>query len=208
MNILTEKYEQAISKTVDINEHMPTLRSYAADCDGILELGVRGCISSWAFLTGLLEGPGPNRRLFMNDVEECNIADLVNTVTTLNLPCHISFEWTSDLNLRFPEGTRFDMVFIDTWHVYGQLKRELERFHSIANKYIVLHDTEVDGEFGESVRMRHNIDALSKQSGFPVEEITRGLKPAVNEFLTQHREWTMHAHYRNNNGLTILRRVQ
>jgi cephalosporin hydroxylase len=98
------------------------------------------------------------------------------------------------------------MVFIDTWHVYGQLKRELERFHAIANKYIVLHDTEVDGEYGESIRLNHDIHALSASSGFPTEEITRGLKPAVNQFLMTHPEWTMHAHFRNNNGLTILRR--
>lgn len=207
MNILEEKYELAIRRTVDINEHLPTLRTYAADCDSILELGVRECVSSWAFLIGMLEGPGPNRRLFMNDIEECDVADLVNTVAKLNLPFRISYEWSNDLTLQFPEGTRFDMVFIDTWHVYGQLKRELEKFHTIANKYIVMHDTEVDGVFGESVRRHHDIHKETRDTGIPLDEITRGLKPAVNEFLASHPEWTMYSHYRNNNGLTILKRI-
>lgn len=207
MNILTEKYNQAIARTVDINEHMDTLRFYAADCESILELGVRGCVSSWAFLIGLLEGAGPNRRLFMNDLQECDLSDLIQTVAHLNLPYDISYEWISDLNLQFPAGTRFDMVFIDTWHVYGQLKRELAKFNEIANKYIILHDTEVDGEFGEAIRTKQDVERMSQITGIPKDEITRGIKSAVNEFLTQHPEWNMHAHYRNNNGLTILKRA-
>jgi hypothetical protein len=39
----------------DINEHLPTLYKYATECGSILELGVRGCISSWALLNGLLK---------------------------------------------------------------------------------------------------------------------------------------------------------
>lgn len=206
MNILQQKYEDAIRRTIDINEHMPTLRLYAAECDSVLELGVRGCVSSWAFLIGMLEGGRKNPRLFMNDVDECDISDLVHTVESLSIPLTLSYEWISDLKLQFPAETRFDLVFIDTWHVYGQLKRELEKFNRIADKYIVLHDTEVDGEYGESIRMRHNVESMARKTGIPIEEITRGLKPAVNEFLAQHPEWTVHAHYKNNNGLTILKR--
>ena len=45
------------------------------------------------------------------------------------------------------------MVFIDTWHVYGQLKRELERYKNESRKYLVMHDTTVDGIYGEEIRM-------------------------------------------------------
>jgi hypothetical protein len=31
-----------------------------------------------------------------------------------------------------------DMVFIDTFHVYGQLKRELEKFSKLAKYYFIL----------------------------------------------------------------------
>ena len=44
-------------------------------------------------------------------------------------------------------------------------------------------------------------------NSFPVEEITRGLIPALTEFLETHKEWVLHKHYTNNNGLTILKRL-
>ena len=39
----------------DINEHLPTLYKYATECESILELGVRGCVSCWALLNGLVK---------------------------------------------------------------------------------------------------------------------------------------------------------
>jgi len=100
-----------------------------------------------------------------------------------------------------------DLFFIDTWHIYGQLKRELARWHSVVSTYIILHDTTVDAEFGETVRSGLNAVEQSKSSGFPLEEITKGLWPAVEEFLAAHPEWILEHRYTNNNGLTILRRV-
>jgi len=44
------------------------------------------------------------------------------------------------------------LVFIDTWHVYGQLKRELAKYAPLTKKYILMHDTTVDEWVGESVR--------------------------------------------------------
>ena len=42
--------------SVDIMEHLPTLYKYAKECDSAFETGVRGCVSSWAFTLGLLDG--------------------------------------------------------------------------------------------------------------------------------------------------------
>lgn len=57
----------------------------------------------------------------------------------------------------------------------------------------------------------HGLDT-EKQSidtGIPIDEITRGLWPAVEEFLAEHEnEWKLHERYTNNNGLTILKRVK
>jgi cephalosporin hydroxylase len=99
-----------------------------------------------------------------------------------------------------------ELLFIDTWHVYGHLKRELARWHSHAKKYIILHDTTVDGEYGESIRMGWNMVEQSKSSGIPVHEIARGLWPAVEEFLRDHPEWSLKERFTNNNGLTVLAR--
>ena len=36
----------------DINEHLPTLKRYAEDCDHITEMGVRWLVSTIAFMMG------------------------------------------------------------------------------------------------------------------------------------------------------------
>lgn len=105
------------------------------------------------------------------------------------------------------EGDRPDLIFIDTWHVYGQLKRELELFSQWSQKYIIMHDTTVDEIYGESLRERMDILKQHREIGFPIDEITKGLWPAIIEFLEKHPEWKLEKRYTNNNGLTILSRV-
>jgi hypothetical protein len=100
----------------------------------------------------------------------------------------------------------YDLTFIDTWHVYGQLKRELIKFSAITNKYIIMHDTTVDEIYGETIRCRWNAREQSVQSGFPIEEINKGLWPAVEEFLENNKDWELKERFTNNNGLTILER--
>ena len=139
----------------------------------------------------------------MNDIDPCNIGELLNTVN--GLPISVKYEWVNNLKLELPGNV--DLTFIDTWHIYGQLKRELEKFSKVTNKYIIMHDTTVDAVQGESVRMRYNIAKQVIDSGFPVEEITCGLQRAIDEFLSAHPEWKLHVRYINNNGLTILKRV-
>ena len=100
-----------------------------------------------------------------------------------------------------------DLLFIDTWHVYGHLRRELAYWHSSVKKYIIMHDTTIDEWKGETIRMGWNAQQQSIQHGIPVEEITKGLWPAIDEFLKEHPEWKLEKRYTNNNGLTILQRI-
>ena len=118
---------------------------------------------------------------------------------------HTIFHQQSDLECPIEDT---DLLFIDTWHVYGHLKRELARWHPHVRKYILLHDTVVDAVYGESIRCNLNVDAQSRSTGIPVEEIRKGLMFAVNEFLQDHPEWVAHAHFPNNNGLTVLTRCR
>jgi hypothetical protein len=111
----------------------------------------------------------------------------------------------SDLKV---EREKTDLLFIDTWHVYGQLKRELDYWEPYVTKYMILHDTTIDAIDGESVREStyYNIDEQVKSSGFPREEITKGLQPAIEEFLAKNPQWFVDIRLINNNGLTVLRR--
>ena len=206
MNFISEKFIHLSNTPSDINEHLSTLSNYASECESVFETGVRGCVSSWAFVHGLLNNQNANNRtrtLFMNDINICNINELLNSVQ--NLPIKITYEWKNNLQLDFQH--KYDLTFIDTWHIYGQLKRELAKFAPNTNKYIIMHDTTVDEWQGETIRAGWNANQQSIHSGFPVEEINKGLWPAVQEFLDSNKDWVLHERFTNNNGLTILKRI-
>lgn len=200
---IKNKYNQLSRMPSDINEHLPTLYNYATECETILETGVRGCVSSWALVYGLLNNNSRNKSILLNDISPCDIDELLRR--TNGLPISVQYKWVNNLELDIPYNV--DLTFIDTWHVYGQLKRELDKFSKVTNKYIIMHDTTVDEWEGESIRVNFDIDAQIKITGFPRDEITRGLWPAISEFLSAHPEWVLHERFTNNNGLTVLKRV-
>ena len=82
-----------------------------------------------------------------------------------------------------------DLLFIDTWHVYEQLKTELALHAGRARKWIILHDTQTFGITGETAGHR-------------------GLLPALEEFLDGNPVWRRVEHFTNCNGLTILERLK
>jgi len=200
MEVIEQKYITLTNTVSDINEHLPTLYNYAKECDSIIELGVRGCISSWAFLRGLMTNNNNKKRLFFNDINECDINELLETVKTLDIS--VDYKWINDLDLEITEPV--DLTFIDTWHIYGQLKRELAKYSKVTKKYIIMHDTTVDEIYGETIRCGWNAEQQSIDSGFPVEEIECGLQKAIDEFLIDNPDWKLKERYTNNNGLTIL----
>ena len=189
----------------DIMEHLPILYRYTKDCDSVFETGVRGCVSSWAFLYGLLNNNNQQTKKYflLNDIDVCDISELLESA---GLCDNIEVEYVWKNNLMLDLNKNYDVTFIDTWHIYGQLIRELNKFSKITNKYIIMHDTTVDEEYGESIRGCHDINHMSKVSGIPVNEITKGLGPAIYEFLQTNPEWFLKEKYTNNNGLTILAR--
>lgn len=200
---IKNKYNSLCRNPSDINEHLPTLYNYATECEIIFETGVRGCVSSWALVYGLLNNNSDNKAIILNDISPCNIDELL--ARTKDLPISVQYKWVNNLQLDMPYNV--DLTFIDTWHVYAQLKRELDKFSKVTNKYIIMHDTTVDEWKGESIRMQCDVDAQVKFSGFPRDEITRGLWPAISEFLSLHPEWVLHQRFTNNNGLTVLKRM-
>jgi len=203
LNDIEQKYFELCNTSSDINEHLPTLYKYASECDSVVECGVRRCVSSWAFAYGLLNNNKSEKHLFLNDISYCNIDEILEKTTDTNLS--IRHQWVSNLILELDRN--YDLIFIDTWHIYGQLKRELANLHKYANKYIIMHDTEIDKIYGESVRNKHDIELKIKHSGFPREEIECGLQKAIDEFLLENPQWKLKEVFTNNNGLTVLEKV-
>lgn len=202
MDRIRTTYIKLCNTRSDIHEHLPTLYKYATECESVVECGVRGCVSSWALTYGLLNNNKPTKSILLNDLTSCNIQGLLDA--TKGLPITVNYEWKNDLDLVLPN---VDMVFIDTWHVYGHLKRELAKFSKVTMKYIAMHDTTVDGVYGETIRMGLNAKQQSKETGYPIEEINCGLWKAVEEFLANNPEWKLKERFTNNNGLTILERL-
>jgi hypothetical protein len=203
MEKIEDMYNYVSKTPSDINEHIPTLYTYATQCESVFETGVRGCVSSWALVKGLMHNCKPSRRILLNDIISCPIDPLLDA--TKDLDIDVKFKWINNLNLELVENV--DLTFIDTWHVYGQLKRELAKFAPRTNKYIIMHDTTLDEVYGETIRAGWNPVEQSRESGIPVKEITCGLWPAIEEFLAEHPEWTIRERFTNNNGLTVLARV-
>lgn len=215
-------YASRVIKKSDINEHLPMLASLARQCTSVCELGVRGVVSSYALLYGLsnrtaISSPAS---LFMCDITPVDLSGLVS-VNPADSRVTITFRQGNDLEIALPSSPPpssppsspspspsfpFNMTFIDTLHVYGQLKRELARYAPLTSTYLVMHDTTVDGEVGEVIRNKWDAEKVSASTSIPVEELNRGLWPAVEEFLSENKEWRLLNRLHNNNGLTILHR--
>jgi hypothetical protein len=202
-------FSERIACRCNINEHLLTLVGLVVSCNAHtnVELGTLG-VSTHAWSHGLQKTceDGEGRRVVCIDKSSRSR----KPVRKLN-------RRTPGVSVEFIHGSSIevlpmpcDICFIDSLHVYGQLKRELEHWHASVKHYIVMHDTTVDGERGEylrHIRKRTPLDKFADAVKLPPEEITRGLWPAVTEFLEAHPEWKILIRYTHNNGLTILQRV-
>jgi len=195
MEELDNIFNQLTRVNSDINEHLPTLKEYTEECDTVCEMGVRWLTSTFAFLAG------KPKRLTSIDIQhpsefgQDSIArfDIAKDIAS---KIDVDFEFILSDSLKI-EIEEVDMLFIDTWHAYKQLKAELNLHHSKVKKYIALHDT-TNYEFRDETSYEMWGDEW-KGDG-------RGIWPAVEEFLVEHPEWEIKERYLNNNGLTILKR--
>ena len=186
--MIKTKYEIACNTPSDINEHLPILKKFSSRVDHITEMGVRDVVSTWAFLIGT------PKKLVGIDINRSPNIDLVEIYSKR---ANIDFEFIqgSTLDIEIEET---DFLFIDTYHHYEQLKRELDKHAGKVRKYIGFHDTTLFEHTSEF------LDFLDID--FPIEP-DKGLWDAIIEFLSEHDEWVIKERLTNNNGLTILERV-
>lgn len=174
-------YKEHCERYSDIQEHLPTLKKYTEECEHVTEMGVRYVVSTWAFLMG------KPKKLVSMDILPLEHFDIkTEDLITIAQENGVDFEFMVADTTRV-EIEETDLLFIDTWHVYQQLKVELEKHGNKSKKYIIMHDTTIFGEMGEG------------GEGL-------GLWKAIEEFLAINPHWSIHERYTNNNGLTILKR--
>jgi len=196
------QYRKLVRSPSDIHQHLPLLRELSRSCTTVCEMGVRKCVSSWAFLMGLAENPCEKKELLCVDLVPTDIRPLIRWGANLVPAVRVSMQVQDSRTIRLIHD--FDLLFIDTLHVYGQLKAELWAHEARIRRFICLHDTEVDKVEGEVRRMGWDARKVAKETGMTEEEVSRGLGPALEEFLVAFPSWKVWRHDQHNNGLTVL----
>jgi hypothetical protein len=190
METIFDYYNYYKNTPGDIHEHMETIYKHALECDHITEMGVRHVVTTWAFL---LARP---KKLVSYDAESCpNVERAKQLAPTYGVDFEFNIRDTGNPNTVI---TPTDLLFLDTWHIYEQLKQELMLHGDYARKYIIMHDTTLYGDN----RAVENYDCYVK----PGPE-GKGLWPAITEFLEENKNWVITHRYENCNGLTILKRI-
>lgn len=168
----------------DIVLHLPVLEYYASLCEHVTEFGVRDGHSTIALIAGC------KGQVASYDIQRSNVVDVLEK---MDLPCKWSFR---ELDTGDPWGGLLveptEMLFIDTLHIYGHVKKELAIHGRKATKFLAFHDTFTCGERDLS---GPNPNAI-------------GILPAIREFLSCH-PGEYETVYRTDvcNGLWILKRI-
>jgi GT2 family glycosyltransferase/tetratricopeptide (TPR) repeat protein len=172
---LAELYGQACNTPSAIQEHCPTLSALARHCRHVTALGARG----GAALAALLYAQ-PATLVCYDPVPRPELEALHGVAGQTEFV----FCATDVLGVEIEET---DLLFIDTRHIYDQLKEELGRHARKARRYVVLPGTTAFADYGE-------------------EPGHRGVWDAVAEFVAVGM-FRLKERYTNNHGLTVLERV-
>lgn len=197
---LKNLYEEACQCYVsDIYQHLPILYEYAKNCDHVTEMGARGGNSTRAFLYA-------NPKKFVSydyqyKTPEPHLLHEVNKLISIfekSKEIGINCEYIGEdvLNVEIEET---DLLFIDTWHCYEQLKKELQLHAGKVKKYIAFHDTFTYGQKGEGYP---NMDVNHPRRD--TFDGNGGIRKAIDEFLEQNTEWKIDYETEENNGLIVI----
>jgi hypothetical protein len=216
MNELLDLYvDHYLGFSNEFSESLVPLREYAQKCSSIFVLGQGSCTVLWPLMQGLHAGTTTapttptHKSIIGSDATFHPNVDEVKKVAS-GLGIDYTFHQLPSLLFEIEKTTEYEMLFIDTWHVAGQLRRELQKY--AANrpglKYIAIHGTTTYGAVSQSVQVGWDVQAQAVEQGMMVEEVEKGLKPAIEEFVGVNVEWVVEREIEEGNGLTILARKE
>lgn len=178
MASLDELYAEACNKVSDVFMHCPTIREFASRCQHVTELGLNSsgvCISIMAGQPPMFIAYGKNQ----------NIIDaLAKKLPESAGRTHLKVRIGDPLSIQIEQT---EMLVLDTYHSYSQLKQELLKHAGSVTKYLVIVSSYAFASRGE--------DGNSP-----------GIMDAVLEFLEKNNHWEIVFNERKNNGLLILQR--
>jgi hypothetical protein len=181
---LDDLYANVRATPSDIVEHLELLARLSSLSDHVTEFGVRTGNSTIA----LLFGRPPV--VVSYDVLPC---PRTQEITEAAAEAGINFSFRQESSL-LADIDPTDFLLIDTLHTFGQLTTELRRHAGKVRRYIAFHDTTTFGDRNEQPT--------------PMESRGReGLWPAISMFLRDNRLWDLKFYATNNNGLTVINRI-
>lgn len=180
----------------DINEHLPVIKNYASECSSVTEMGTRFVISTWALVEA-----NP-KKITCYDINLNFFLQGKKNIEEVCASKNIEFKFIEADTLKI-EIENTDLLFIDTLHRYEQLIGELNLHAKNVNKYIILHDTISFANIDEFI-YQHASDIIKT-----TESKKEGLAQAITDFLKteEGEKWKIHDVYTNNNGLTVLKKL-
>ncbi len=176
IQLIEAAFQHVCTEHSDIYLHCPRLRKLAERCNIVVEFGVRTGRSTVCFFAA---GVHELHSYDVTPIPKC-LHDLGKEAIT-----NFIFHQRSSLEVEIPHC---DLLMVDSLHTQHQLTYELRLHANAASKYIVLHDTETFAE----------VDEFTLAPG--------GLRPVIDEFLSENFHWGIKSHHPENNGLTILER--
>lgn len=185
---IQEKYEQLCLQSSDINLLLPYLYKYSRGFDHITEFGIRQGVSTHAFM---MSRPKTIRSY---DIARYSEIDSIEELAKIN---GIDFKLILE-NIWKTEIEETDVLLIDSYHVAGACAIELE-LHSPKVKHRILFHDVAPGTFWEVGETPY--DGIEHMGLDP-----RGLKYAIEPFMTVHPEWKEIFRTDINNGLLVLER--
>jgi len=173
---IDKMYTALCKKKSDIFKHLPDLKRYSSMSQHVTEFGVRKGNSTVALLAGQPKKlvsydvkPKINYRMLQGLAKPTDFVLIVENVLDVTI-----------------EPT--DFLFIDTYHTYTQITKELKLHGNIPKKFLAFHDTRTYGFKGEDNKRP-------------------GIKAGIDEFLKSNPHWKVDLVKRNNNGFIVLKRT-
>jgi hypothetical protein len=171
-----QEYQDACSRNTDMHEHLPWISELTKECNHTTELGVGSAQSTRGFLRYAREHHSYEIEPYDFAIEYFRNAKNAGRNVTLH---------TADT--RKIEIAETDLMLVDSYHSYDQVKIELELHANKVRKYILFHDTTTFGDRGQGGE--------------------NGVWPAIQEFLDANTQWVLVERRTNNNGMTLIKRI-
>lgn len=190
----------------DIACNLPLVASWLrkAQPAHVTEIGVRWGVSSWAFARYAAEraAAGQPAAYVASDITK---KETVAQLDAAMVGCPgVAYSFVEGDDLEVPAWDT-DFLFIDTWHTYKQLFRELDRWAPRTRSVLVLHDTATFGHVDEGTE-GHGGKPVNASLFNGVAEKT-GLVAAYRDFLATPAgaRWEVVEENGACNGITFLR---